>query len=210
VRTPRRLSLVPLTLLAIAACTRGGKSNAAGDVDLQRDLKLASTSTLDLATPRVNPANFRDMETAPKGAPEPSKHVVKDPGPLAVASSAPELKAAPAPIVAVTQDVPQVQTVATAPVPVPNLDPIATVPRPGATSVVTDNSGGGEYGRSPDGGGIFGGMGRPGGVIIRGGGVDGDHCEPQGRRPGVYIPSFPGGAPVPTRPTGPARPRGRG
>jgi hypothetical protein len=200
------LSLVPIALLAIAGCSRGPKkSGNTSDVDLQRDLKLASTSTLEIARPHVNLANFRDLETAPHGVPDSAKHLKKAPGPEAVASKTPDVMAAPSNLVATTENIPQVTTMATAPVPSPTLDPVATVPRP---SVLTGNaSGSGEYGRSPDGGGIFGGMGPPmggTGSVIRGGGMDGDHCDPHGG--GIFIP-YPGGI---VGRTPPARPNVHG
>jgi hypothetical protein len=213
VRRPLMLSLVPVALLAAAACSSGSKKSGTNDVDLQRDLKLASTSSLNMPRSRVDPANFRDLETAPHGTPDSAQHLKKAHGPDAVPSKTPELLAAPAQLVAATQNIPQVQTVATAPAPVPNLDPVATVPRP---SVLTGNAAGaGDYGQSPDGGGIFGGMGPMGGpgVVIRGGGMggDGDHCDPHGGvRPPIYFPPMGAGGGTRIPPRGPSRPGGRG
>ncbi len=178
--------------MAAAAC--GNQSRiAANDADLQRDLKLASTTTMNLATPQVDPANFDALETAPESAPRQSAHLVKARGPKAVASRAPDLRASQIPQVAATQTVPQVQTMAVAPAPIPNQDPVASAPRPGsAPAVPGPGTGTGDFGGTGPGSGVFG----PGiGVVIRGGGIGGDNCEPhgpRGRMPGVYIP-IPGG-----------------
>ena len=193
------LSLVPIALLAVAGCSRGSrKSGTTSDADIQRDLKLASSSTLNMPKSRVDLANFKDLETAPHGSPDSAKHLKKAPGPDAVPSKAPEVRAAPSQLIAATQNIPQVQTVSNAPTPTPNLDPVATVPRP---SVLTgDATGAGDYGRSPDGGSVFGGLGPMGGrpgVVIGGGGMggDGDHCDPHGgARPiPIFIPPMGGG-----------------
>jgi hypothetical protein len=188
--------LVPLAI-AVAACSRDARPTASADAALQNDLKLASASTLTLANARgVNPANFRDLETQPHSAPAPATHLKKESGPRAVASRAPDIKAAPQPTIADNQPAPQAQTIAVAPAPLPTTDPVASVPHPAAQPTEpAASTGAGEYGRSGDGGGIFGGMGPVIGVVIRGGGVDGDHCEPhngRGRRPGVYIPPIGG------------------
>ncbi len=180
---------VPLAL-ALAACGRNARTTAANEADLQRDLQLASATTMTLPAPQVDPANFDALETEPQSAPRPSAHLVKARGPKAIASAASDLQATRIPQVAATQPVPQVQTVATAPAPVPNQDPVASVLRPSAPPAVPATGVGGGFGRTGSGPGVFG----PGeGVVIRGGGLDGDNCEPHGRRrPGGFEP-YPGG-----------------
>ncbi|HUX34304.1 MAG TPA: hypothetical protein VMV51_10595 [Gemmatimonadaceae bacterium] len=187
---------IPLSA-ALSACGRPTHAVAANDVDLQRDLKLAATTTMNMPAAPVNPANFDALETNPRSAPQQSKHLVKAPGPKAVASKAPDLEASPIPQGAAAQPAPQAQNVALAPVPNLNQDPVASLPRAGA-SQAPGLIGAGDRGRTGSGGGVFGGIGPILGAVIRGGDVDGDHCEPHGgrgrngRMPGVYIPE-PGG-----------------
>lgn len=190
---------VPIAIAAVS-CGRADRATANSDVDLQRDLKLAATTTMDLATPKVNPANFDKLETAPQTAPRASKHLEKGAGAKAIASKTPDLKASDMPEVAATANVPQVQTVALAPVPNRTNDPVATVPQATRVPSTTGASGTGTFGGTERGGGVFGGIGPVIGVVIRGGGVDGDHCEPHGRggAPGVYLPP-PGGIGTVTR-----------
>ena len=178
----------------LGACGRAPRADAASDVDLQRDLRLAATTTIRLATPPVDPANFRDLETAPPAARRTARHPVKAPGPAAIASKAPDLGASETPETAAAQPVPSVPAVAAASAPDPYQDPVATLPRPGSASVLPA---GNSAGTAQRGAASAGGIGPIIGVIIRGGDINGDHCEPHGGRgrgplPGVYIPE-PGG-----------------
>lgn len=191
---------------ALASCGHANRPSSA-DVDLQRDLQLAATSTVNLQAPPVNPANFSRLETAPNAELQPARRLVRGAGPRAVASKAPTLRASVIPEVAATAQVPQLQSVALAPAPVPTTDPVATVPRASGAPQVPGRVGSGDYGGTGHGGGIFGGIGPIIGVVIRGGGVDGDHCEPhgRGRAPGVYLPEpggFGGGSRFPAFPRG--------
>ncbi len=183
---------------ALVSCGHADRAVGGNDVDLQRDLKLAATSNIDLAQPQVNPANFDRLETAPQTELRAAPRVRKSTGPKAVTSKTPDLRATAIPEAAAAENVPQIETVAQAPAPIGNSDPVASLPRPGSAGKI----GAGDYGPSaagPNGGkeaggGVFGGIGPIIGVVIRGGGVDGDHCEPHGRgqTPGVYFPP-PGG-----------------
>ncbi len=199
---------LPIAAL-FAACARAPRPDAAGNADLQRDLKLAATSTINLATPPVNPANFKDLETAPPTDLRPARHLVKAPGPRAIASRDPDLRASEIPEVAASNPMPQVQSVAAAPVPVATLDPVATVPRPSSAPMLPGPGDEGNGGRGTAG---TGGFGPFIGVIIGGGGLDGDHCEPHGRGngavPGIFLPD-PGGV-IGGGSIYPVIPRGRG
>jgi len=163
---------------------------------------------MNLATPRTNLANFSNLETAPRSAPDSSRHLVKGPGPQALPSKVPEVKAAPSLLVSATQTIPQVEAVNSAPAPGPtSVDPVATVPRAGPAPSIggMGGTGVGDYGQ---------GQGALPGTVIWGGAGDGDHCEPMGRHGGpVYYPMpFPvggmgGGARLPpARPSVPRRP----
>ena len=194
------LAIAAPVVLAIASCGRSNRADAANDVDMQRDLKLAATTTMNLAEPAVNPANFDRLETAPLAAPTASKHLRKGAGSKAIASKSPDLKASLIPQVAATNPIPQVQAVAVAPVPVSDNDPVATLPQQSRVPRATGAEGTGATGGAERGGGIFGDLGPTIGVVIRGGGVGGDNCEPHGRggAPGVYR-SPPGGIGTVTR-----------
>ena len=171
-----------------AACTSTAKT--ANKNAYAVDLELASATTMDLATPKVNPALLTFLETAPRGAPERAPMIKKGAGEHAMHSEAPTVEAAPEPTPAVFEEIePVATTVAPVPVPEPTNEPVAVAPRPTpAASLPAGGVGEGDYGT---GGGVFGGGI---GVIIRGGGVgDDDHCEIRPRRGGVmrgpvYVP----------------------
>lgn len=209
-----KLSIAALSLAAGIVACGGGRADAAKQEDFKRDLQLASSSTMDLAGPKVDPALLASLETKPQGAPEAALTVKKGAGNRAVRSHNPTVRATPeTDVAAVDESIEEVETVTIAPVPEPSNEPVAVAPRP--TPVVVQ-TGGGDYGTSGNGGGVFGGGGGIGGVVIRGGGVDGDRCEihnGRGRTRGgpVYIPigGGIGTARMPSRPTFPqaSRPR---
>jgi outer membrane biosynthesis protein TonB len=192
---------VVMSAVALAACGRhSAPANQAMSDDLKHDLDQVAGQGLDLASEQKSAA-FPLTETAPKSAPAPSHSLKRAPGPKAVASKKPTVKAAPEPVVAENTEKPQAEAPA-APAPSPTVaqtpDPSApAVPRPSPIPV-DPNAGAGASGRdgggrstgTSDGGSILGGIF---GVIIRGGIGDGDHCDPRtdGRRRGrggVYIP----------------------
>ncbi len=178
---------LPLTLVA---CGRSDRQTARENAALQRDLKLAATSTIDLQAPAVNPANFDQLETAPQSALHEVRHLRRAPGLRAIRSATPTLRASEIPAVAETDNVPQIETVAAAPVQQPATDPVATMPRPSNSPQMPGRAGEGQSGNAGR-GGIFGGWGPVIGVVLRGGGADGDHCEPHGPRaipPGIFYP----------------------
>jgi hypothetical protein len=190
-----KLSIAALSLVAgIVACGDGRATDTAKQEDFKRDLQLASSSTMDLAGPKVDPALLASLETKPQGAPEASLTVKKGAGNRAVRSNSPTVRATPeTDVAALDESSEEVETVTTAPVPEPSNEPVAVAPRP--TPVVIQSGGGaGDYGNSGNGGGVFGGGGGIGGVVIRGGGVDGDRCEIHNGRGGrtrggpIYIP----------------------
>jgi hypothetical protein len=189
--------LPALSVAVILAACSGAKSTKVSDRDdFKSDLQLAS-STVDLASPKVDPALLNSLETKPQGAPQVAKTIKKGAGSRAVRSKTPTVRATPeTDLAASDENSNDVNVVETAPVPEPTQEPVAVAPRPSPQPVVVDaGDGGGDYGRSGNGGGIFGPGGGIGGVIIRGGGVDGDHCEPHGTRGGIggpiYLPSIP-------------------
>jgi hypothetical protein len=192
-----KLSIVAIAVAAgLSACAGRGATDSAKQDDFKRDLQLASSTNMDLAGPKVDPALLSSLETKPQGAPQAAKTVKKGAGNLAVKSKTPTVRATPeTDVAAVDENADQVAVETTAPVPEPTKEPVAVAPRPApAPVIVQSGDGGGDYGTSGNGGGIFGPGGGIGGVVIRGGGVDGDHCEPRGGRGGmsrgpVYVPN---------------------
>lgn len=172
----------PLALLTIAiaitACA-DANANSAQD-ELKRDLELASATTMKLATPPVDSALLTSMETKPINAPAPAPVVKRGAGPRVVASEEPTVEATPDEDVAAVEEE-EVETETIAPAPAPEIsEPIAVAPRPQPSIIQT--GGAGDYGVGS--GGMGGGTG---GVVIRGGGVDGDNCRPRGRNGGPIV-----------------------
>src|SRR6185503_3927833 len=96
VRTLSRVSLLPVAIAAIvaAACGKSStRSDARLSADLERDLKLAQSTSLDLAS-KQSAAAFPLTEVPIKSAAEPSKTVRKAPGPKAIRSTTPTVHAA--------------------------------------------------------------------------------------------------------------------
>jgi hypothetical protein len=190
---------IGVSALILAACGRNGaSSNQAMNDDLKRDLQLASSTSLDLASQQSS-KTFALTEIGQSAAPAPATAVRKGAGPKAVRSKRPTVKAAPEPTVAVQSEKPTTEVAVEAPspntAPVPDASAPA-VPRPSSTP--TDPNGGeGAHGRNGggpnpgagDGGGSI--LGSIFGAIIRGGTVDGDHCDPRGRGRRGPPPGFP-------------------
>jgi hypothetical protein len=201
-----KLSLAALAFTAGLAACGDAKATDASQEDLQRDLQLASATTMNLASPRVDSALLNSMETKALSAPEVAKTVRRGAGTRAVRSEAPTVEAAPDVDVAALEESEEVEAESIAPVPEPTNEPVAIAPRP--APMVIPTAGAGDYGVGGSGGGIFGGGG---GVVIRGGGVDGDNCElhRNGGRRGtsrgpIYFPSPRSTPSTVVRPRGPS------
>ena len=166
--TRMKLSVVTLAIAGLAACE--SPSTDASQAELQRDLQLASASTVNLATPKVDAALLVTMETKPQAEPRPSTSIRRGAGPRAVQSDEPTVEATPDVEVAAVEDTQETEVESIAPTPEPTNEPVAIAPRPAPVAIPAS----GDYG---SGGGIFGGSTGRGGVVIRGGGVDGDNCE---------------------------------
>lgn len=196
---------VGLSAVVLAACGRNGApADRAMSDDLKRDLQLATTSGLDLASQQRAEA-FPLTEIPQSSAPSPMPALKKGAGPKAVRSKHPTVKASPEASVVANAEDPQVEITQKEPSPTtePTPDPTApAVPRPSPTP--TDPNGGegahGHGGGGPnrganDGGSVIGGIF---GVILRGAIGDEDHCDPRrdgtvrGRRPTRTSPQYPG------------------
>ena len=190
---------VGLSAAVLAACGKNGAtSNRAMSDDLKRDLQLASSTNLDLASQQAS-KGYALTEISQSSAPSPSLALRKGAGPKAVKSKHPTVKASPENSVVANAAEPTVEVMAKAPSPTtePTPDPAApAVPRPSPMPTIPT---GGEGAHGRDGGGPNAGSGDGGGsilggifgAILRGGVVDGDHCDPRtdrrGRRPPARV-----------------------
>ena len=210
-RTVMRASMlaVGLSAVVLAACGKNGASpNRAMNDDLKRDLQLASSSGLDLASQQAS-KGFALTEIAKSSAPSPAPTVRKGTGPKAVRSKTPTVKAAPDASIESKAEEPTTEVMAQAPSPTTEQtpDPMApAVPRPSPTPVDPNggygtrgqNGGGPNPGAGDGGGSVLGGIF---GAILRGGVVDGDHCDPRtDRRHGRPRPPYGGPSTFPNNP----------
>ena len=186
-------SLIRLTLasaaVAAVACGKEKAPTAAMSEELKRDLQLATTQSPNIAVSAD--------ELAPRAQQVVALRPKKAPGPKVIRTETPTVKAAELPKEAaeIKSEIPAVQMIATSmgesdnmapsapPAARPAPIPMPTYPGPG--SAAGNVSGGGSGGGSGGIGGILGGI-FGGGVVIRGGGVGDDHCDPRtdGRRRG--------------------------
>jgi len=199
---------VGLSAVVLAACGKNGASpNRAMNDDLKRDLQLASSSGLDLASQQAA-KSFALTEIGQSSAPSPAPALKKGAGPKAVKSKTPTVKAAPDASIESKSEEPTTEVMAEAPSPTTEQvpDPAApAVPRPSPMPIKPN---GGDGAQGQNGGGPNPGAGDGGifGTILRGGVVDGDHCDPRtdrrprGRRSGGGYGTSP--VPFPTRPGG--------
>lgn len=181
-----RMAVVPAALLAVAACSRGAKRTASNS-DLNQDLKLASTS-IDLATTRPSNIVLSPVEEMPLTKPEHAHSLKKAPGPKAIRSRHPTVKAAPTTEVAAEAPKPQVEQTAEAPSPEPQATPpepaLPPATRPAPSPTPSQDPGTGRAQGEGTGAVIGAVLGGILGAVIRGGAVDGDRCEPHGGRRG--------------------------
>jgi len=186
--------VVPTAALAtgvvVAVSRNGDQAASVADGDLQRDLKLASATSIELAPAGQPLATISAIEAPPSAAPAPAAKIKRSTrGARALRSPRPTVKAAPEPELAesaeeaTTTEVLEsagasTETAAAAP-----SEGGVALPRPTAIPVSFPGGVGGGMGGGDTGGGVYGGSG--GGVygpgtVIRGGGVDGDHCQIHG------------------------------
>ena len=108
---------VGLSAVVVAACGKNGApANRAMSDDLKRDLQLASSTGLDLASQQKS-ASFPLTEIPQSSAPSPTPALKKGAGPKAVKSKHPTVKATPEASVVANADDPQVEVVQKAPSP---------------------------------------------------------------------------------------------
>jgi hypothetical protein len=192
VRSIIRLTLASAAVTAVA-CGGKDKPTASMTDDLKRDLQLATS-----VAPNVT---VNADELAPQSQKAVALKLKKAPGPKVIRSQTPTVKASVAPreVAEIKNDIPEVQMVASAPAPSETVAPMAPpaarpAPLPLPASGPGPNQGSMNGGGSGGGiGGILGGI-FGGGVVIRGGPVGDDHCDPRtdgrrGRPSGGYIPN---------------------
>jgi hypothetical protein len=195
--------VVPTAALAtgvVVAVSRNDQgATTVADGDLQQDLKLASSTTLELAPAGRPQATVSSIEAPPAATPERTRRTKRSSnGARAIRSRAPVVRAAPEPEVAQsteeseTTQVAELAGAATEATVEAPADGGVALPRPTAVPVSYPGPGDGTAGGNSD-GGVYGGGGGGvygGGTVIRGGGVDGDHCQIHGgifgRRPPIY------------------------
>jgi hypothetical protein len=182
------LVVVPTAVLATAAVvgvSRNGRAVAAtSDGDLQRDLELASSTTIELAPLGQPLATVSSIEAPPEATPKRTTRPKRSPsGSRAVRSRAPVVRAAPEPEVAESSE--ESETTESTQLADASTEAVVEAPAPGGVelprptaipvSFPTGGAGAGTY--DP-------------GTVIRGGGIDPDHCQIHGgiyrRRPPIY------------------------
>ena len=216
VQTLRTTALISVAMIAIACGKDSSKSAVSSD--LKRDLDLAASSATDLASAQ-NASSFSPTEIAPSSAPVKSPTLKKAPGKRVVRTTHPTIKASPEPVEVAAAEVPDVHVTETSPAPesapaspTDNDVPAMGRPMPAPVPAAIPAGGQGTEQAPNTGGGIGAVLGGIFGVVIRGGGVDGDRCEPHGRDGRRYPGrrNYPGDYGAPTMPTSPAIPtRGR-
>lgn len=182
--------------VVVGACGRNGETaNRAMSDDLKRDLQLASSSGLNLASQQAA-KSFPLTEIPISSSPAPAKTLRKSNGPKAIKSKRPTVKATPEPTRVANAEVPETPVPQKAPSPTTESAPDPSPPAVPRPSPVPADPGTGGVGHGRDGGGQNPGsdngigavVGTIFGVILRGGVVDGDHCDPRsdgrGRRRG--------------------------
>ncbi len=179
-RTIAKLAVLPFALVAFGCAKDEPATSTELSADLRKDLELASSAGLDLASAQNAHAQMvvSSIEAGPRAAP-----VAASPKPRPSAKP----KASPTPDVLDAPEVqPSLEPVAEPQAPVTvaaSVEPPVAAPRPTAPPIVVPTTGGvfdgGVYGER-DRGGL-------GGVIIRGGHAGVDHCErhPRGGRGGI-------------------------
>lgn len=167
-RPTLQFSIAALALtVVVSACRDASATSDLARDELKRDLDMAATATINLAAPPVD-SSLLTLEGRPQASPVTSPVVRRGAGSRAVRAQNPTVRAEAQLDLAAVDESEVLETVAEAPAP-EITEPVAVAPRPTAVVIPV---GSGDYG---SGGGIFGGG--SGGVVIRGGGVDGDNCE---------------------------------
>jgi outer membrane biosynthesis protein TonB len=180
------LPLATLGVGAVIVIATHQPKKASGSIDA--DLQSAQAAGLDLAQSQT--ANkYALSEIAPDSKPEPQKTLKKNPGPKAIRSKTPTVKAEAEPTAAEAAEQNDAITTHAAPTPAPAETPAPVNPTPAPQPVPAPQdegpilAGGTGVGRTGQtaGSGSGGGWGTVLGSILRGGVIDGDNCDPRGQ-----------------------------
>jgi hypothetical protein len=191
-RKSRLLVAVPVSVigLGLAGLMAVRMTSKAPVDDFAKELEKADAAGIQLAQ-NQSAKQFSLTETVPETKPE-AKPVIKraTTGNKAVRSKAPTVQAAPTNVAAdVVEEIPELTVMAQSTGPTHVEAPVPTMPEPSpATSPAPAQDqgpilrgGSGTGGGNGGGGiGIGTGIGVIFGSVIRGGGVDGDNCDPRG------------------------------
>ena len=183
------VSVLGLGLAGFVAVRMANKAPASGD--FAKELAAADAAGLQLAQNQTA-KKYSFTEIAPESKPE-AKTVTKKStsGNKAVRSKAPTVKAAPEAVAAnVVEEIPELTVMAQATGPTHTDIQVPVTPEPAPTTspapsvdqgpILRGGSGAGS-GRANGGGtGVGPAIGAIFGAVIRGGGVDGDNCDPRG------------------------------
>lgn len=169
VRTIMRLAGVA-GVLGVAAC---GGSNTAMQDDLRKDLELASAAS-EISLSASQPA--AQVVSAIERTTPPALRRVAQSQRVPKHRAAP--RGVPAPVEVETRsDVSDIEPQLSEPAPDPS--EVAPIPSPRPRPVASDGGGAGDDGIGTGRGGVGGGMGGIITVVLRGGVVDGDECDPR-------------------------------
>jgi hypothetical protein len=162
-------------------------TNRAPADDFAQELENANAAGLQLAQAQTAKP-FSLTETVPESKPQPKTVTRRSTsGSKAVRSNTPTVKAAPENVAAdVVEEVPDMTVVAQAAGPSQTEAPVPTMPEPSPATSPAPAQDQGPILRGGTGSGSGGGIGMGTaigiifGSVIRGGGVDGDNCDPRG------------------------------
>lgn len=193
------VSVLGLGLAALVAYKGAGKATTD---TFASELQKADAAGIQLAQAQTS-KQFALSETVPEAKPEARTVTKRGNGTKAVRSTAPTVKAAPEAVAAdVVEEIPDLTVIQTAAAPTATEATAPSIPRPSPAtepapaqeegSILRGGNGAGT-GRTGT-GGNGGGWGGIFGAVIRGGGVDGDNCDPRPRtsRPGTTGPVYNG------------------
>src|SRR5580658_5025651 len=120
VRTTLTLSGLAVGVLVVGC---GKSPSRTANADLQRDLKLASTANLALAT-QSQTTKYALVENTPQSKPNEGRSLHKAAGPKALLSKAPTVQATPEPTLVPEPALPQLQMISTVAAPAPSIAPV--------------------------------------------------------------------------------------
>jgi hypothetical protein len=185
---------IPVSVLGLglAGFMAARMANKAPAGDFTKELEQADAAGIQLAQQQAA-KQFSLSETVPETKPEAKTVTKRAPtGAKAVRSKAPTVKAAPQNVAAdVVEEVPDLTAMqqSSGPTHVEAPVPVSPDPSPAVTPAPAQDQGpilrgGTGSGDGRNGAGSGGGWGTIFGAVIRGGGVDGDNCDPRGARRG--------------------------